>query len=185
MMNKINCKSCNTNCNTMRPTYTATVGEGIVQSSNCEYFYGMCPLIEFGKEYYAMIALANPRDSGVVLYMNKMSCSNYSGVPLQMMVYATGSIPCSLDVSNKVAPGNSECTEKNVGKIYYGRYSGIMDGLDVDSRSIQPYQTHDGYPNGAIILHPGKARIYLLKVLNPRECAVTNVAFAWWEDPYY
>lgn len=176
--------NCNKKCSRiLMPTYTATVGEGYIQSICCDYYYGTSPQINIGRGNDALVVLVNPRDSGIDLYLNKLSCANYSNSPIAVEVYTMATLGGEITQSDRIAPGNNGCDFCNgEGQIFYGDDNTISNGVQVYSRSIEAYRTSDGYPNGSIILQPGSTRAYLIKVINPNETAVASLSFAWWEE---
>lgn len=167
----------------LKPKYVATVGEGYVQSRQCEYYYGVSERVDFGKGASAGVLLVNPKDSGVVIYLNKLSCANYANSPISVDVYTKAGIDGELEKSPNIAAGNTGCKcSKSKGRIYYGEELEVTDGTLVYSRSIEPFRTSDGYPNGSIILQPGTSRLYIMKTINPLETSIGSLSFAWWED---
>ncbi|WDV47738.1 DUF6143 family protein [Clostridiaceae bacterium M8S5] len=171
-------------CSCLRPKLVTRVGEGYAQSKKCDYYYGVSERVEFGKDLYSAIVLYNPKKSRKNLFLNKLSCANYSSTAISVEVYVMAKVEGDLEKSHNIALGNTGCCKcnKNKGKILYGNDIKLTEGVKVYSRSIKPFATSDGFPNGSIILAPGTCRLYLLKTICHAESAISDISFAWWEE---
>lgn len=163
----------------------ADLSGGLHQSKYCQYFYGTSDIVEFGLNKCGIVILHNPEESNKVVYINKLSCANYSNSPLRIEVYPKALIGAKLEKATGARTGNSKCldTVRAQAEIVNGSFVKSIEGEPVYLRSIMPYDTSDGLPRGSIILYPGSSRIYLLKSLDECESCMGSVCFTWWEEP--
>lgn len=163
----------------------ADLSDGLKQSKCCQYFYGTSDLVEFGDGKCGVALLHNPKDSNKVVYLNKISCANYSSSPLRIEVYARAELDGKMKCSDGIKPGNSKCLYDVCpqAEILYSSKVTTINGDPVYLRSIMPFDTSDGFPRGSIILYPGFSRIYLFKSLEPNEKSLGSMSFGWWEEP--
>ncbi len=160
----------------------ATVGEGFSQSNNCQYYFGTVPNINVGSNDVGVVMLYNPASSNSIVYLNKLTCSNYSNSPIQVEVYAEGKVGKNIIESKCKDSGNTKCHDCSNLKLLYGNVDMDICGTKVYTRSIPSFESSDGYPNGSIILYPGSTRLYVIKPIIDTETSISNLSFAWWES---
>lgn len=167
-----------------KPKLVNDISNGFYQSKECIYYYGVSDKIDVGTDSTACVALYNPFNSNKIIYMNKLSCANYSSSPIIVDVYADAKIEGKLKSSTGIANGNTKysCKEINIGKILFGKDITLSTGKNVYSRSIPGYETSEGFPNGSIILYPGNLRTYLIKSSCSISSSLISVSFTWWEE---
>ena len=150
------------------------------------YFFGQTEQLNFGNGYHAWGALLNPSDSGVDLYWNVYTFSNYSGQPYTAEVWLNSASPGKGTLSKDVASANQAIKPPSQPKVEL-RYGDHVSkpptgGLYAFTRRVEPDHTltrHDF--QGMIIIPPGGSVITYLK--SPDKGTVQSiVAFGWWEQ---
>lgn len=154
------------------------------------YFLGQTNLLTFGDEHNAWAALLNPPDSGINLFWNVYTLSNFSNKPFIAEVWLNSIPPSKGTASKNVASANQFATPPSKPKVELQFGENVIKspsgGIYSFTRMVEPNYTltrHDF--QGMIILPPGGSAITYLK--SPTKSTIqTRVAFGWWEtNPNY
>lgn len=169
-----------------RPVEVINITTQVSESFQGKYFFGQTDLLTFGGAYKAWGGLINPADSGVNLFFNVFTVSNFAGRPFTAEVWFN-SIPAGkVSISTQVAAGNQSLVPPSQSKLklqFAGHtLSSPTGGIYAFLRRIEPNATltrHDLL--GMIIIPPGGSLIVLLRP--PDQIPITaRIAFGWWEQ---
>lgn len=162
---------------------TPIIGCEVLASEACTYFNGVSNKVNFGKGELGAIILSNPKDSGVIISLNKLSCTNYSTSPIEVNVFADAIIRGKFNKSCNIAPANSSCIGRSDSQLDILDSESLLlkDGIKVFSKIIVPYGTSEGFPGGTVIMHPGAIRVYLFNTIDVNECARVAISYTWVE----
>ena len=168
------------------PKKEVSIEYPLFESKQGRYFIGETPLLS-GTDGKALVALVNPSNSGVNIYLNAITITNILGYNLSAEIFLkskfTGGIPSTL-----VSPTNIAFNPQSApqGSIEYvpTTTQGPSDGVSIFTRVASPYSTLviDG---GQIIIPSGQSIVVYLGGLIPIKPSSTIVAFGWWEEPLY
>lgn len=150
------------------------------------YYMGQTGTLTFDNEYNAWAALINPPDSGVDMFWNVYTLSNFSSQPFTAEAWLNSAPPGKGTFSENVASSNQAMHPPTKPKIQiqYGEkvQSPPLGGIYLFTRVVEPGYTltrHDF--QGMIIIPPGGSVIAYLK---PSGKGPINsiVAMGWWEQ---
>lgn len=155
----------------------------LYQSQKGNYFIGQTPTLKCINNQ-AIIALTNPTNSAVNIFLNAITITNTSQQNLSAEVYLQSTIP-----KGNISPLFS-CTNlafisipQPYGEIKYNDTINTppIDGVPIFSRIISPSSTVviDG---GQIIIPPKSCILVFLGGYLPVISDNTIVAFGWWEE---
>ncbi|MCW2279396.1 DUF6143 family protein [Heliophilum fasciatum] len=150
------------------------------------YFFGQTEMLTFGDGYNAWGALINPTDSGVDMFWNVYTFSNFSSQPFTAEVWANSMPPGQGIVSKNIASANQMLNPPPMPKItlQYGDrvLQSPTQGIYAFTRIVEPKATltrHDF--QGMIIIPPGGSVITYLR--SPGKGNIqSRIAFGWWEQ---
>lgn len=154
----------------------------LYQSEKGNYFIGQTPTLT-GENQHATVALRNPSNSHVNIYVNAITVTNISELNISSEFYLGSTFNDGV-TSNSVSCTNLAIIPAPIpkGKIKYltSTTEPPKDGVDIFSRIVSPYSTQviDG---GQIIIPRGQSLIVYLGGLLPVALDSTIVAFGWWE----
>lgn len=150
-----------------------------------EYYFGQTDGIWFGKTYYAWGGLINPPDSGVDLYLNAYTISNFSIVPVTAQGWLSSQLSGTPIISRMVAAGNQAMNPPNMPRVTIQSASRVIGtpvgGTYTFVRRVEPSMTltkHDF--QGMYIIPPGSS--FVLFFLPSTEEVYVRIAFGWWEE---
>lgn len=155
----------------------------LYKSTQGTYFVGQTKLLTFGRGSHAWGGLVNPRQSGVDLYVNVYTITNFSGQPFPAKVYLNARPPGHAITSTLVSPSNTTRITRPRAKLQYtksttGTPSG---GTNVFLREVSPRTTLVSEEDGKFIIPPGGS--FLLFLQGPSTYKVSaRVALGWWEE---
>lgn len=149
-----------------------------------KYFMGHTPVLTLAGAFNAYGALLNPGKSGVNLYINTFTVTNYSDSPFRSQLWLN-STPASPIASPFVSPSNtaiSPLPNPNAYLAYAQSISGMpVNGVSIFSRVSEANSTAVGNYYGKIVIPPGGT--FLVFMYSPGIKQVnTEVAFGWWEE---
>jgi len=150
------------------------------------YFFGQTGLLTFGNRYNAWGALINPPDSGVDMFWNVYTLSNFSSQPFTAEIWLNSTLPGRGALSKDVASANQAINPPPQPKVelQYGDHvlKPPTKGIYSFARIVEPNYTltrHDF--QGMIIIPPGGSAITYLKSLM-NGTIQSKIAFGWWEQ---
>ncbi|HWP79625.1 MAG TPA: DUF6143 family protein [Candidatus Acidoferrum sp.] len=156
----------------------------IHQAFSGRYFIGHTPLVTLDVNLQAWVALVNPADSNVNVYLSTFTVSNYNDFPVQAMVWLAAAPRFGYE-SRDVAVTNRTILPhpSPLAKVVYAtnKKSAISEGTSIYPRIVGPFSTAVSDDDGKIVLPPDCAVILSLTPLEqPRGTAAA--AFGWWEE---
>jgi hypothetical protein len=160
------------------PGYNAQLGR---------YFIGQTGEIYFGNGYDAWGGLINPVNSGVNLYFDIFTITNYSGISYTSEIWLNAKAPLYSKVSSTVTPSNQGITPppKPKARIEFSDYitEPLRSGVNIFDRIVTSDSTlvSDSH-QGSIILGPGSSFSILLKSPQGEEMIAGTIVLTWWEE---
>lgn len=150
------------------------------------YFLGQADMLTFGDEYNAWGALINPPNSGVDMFWNVYTFSNFSSYPFTAEIWLNSTPPGNGILSKTVASANQSISPLPQAKVELQYKDHVLKlpkgGIFSFTRRVEPKYTltrHDF--QGMIIIPPGGSAITYLK--SPGKGIIqSTVAFGWWEQ---
>ena len=172
--------------NKTRPQEAIVLKDSVYHSYLGEYFLGQTDMISYGGDIQAWGGLFNPPDSGVNMFLNAYTISNFSNQPITVEGWLGAVVPGRAIISNHVAAGNQSITPRVRPKVLIisGNYVSRtpISGTYTFVRRVEPSITltkHDF--QGMYIIPPGSS--FVLIFLSPGEVDIkAKVAFGWWEE---
>ncbi len=150
------------------------------------YFFGQTDLLTFGGGYNAWGGLINPVGSGVDMFWNVYTISNFSSRPFTTEAWLNSTPPGKGIVSINVASANQAIIPlpRPIVELQYAdcRLQSPTDGIYSFLRRVEPNSTltrHDF--QGLIIIPPGGSAILFLRSPD-QETIRSRIAFGWWEQ---
>ena len=149
------------------------------------YFFGQTDILTFGGGYNAWGGLINPVGSGVDMFWNVYTISNFSSRPFTTEAWLNSTPPGKGIVSKNVAPANQAIIPlpRPIVELQYADclLQSPTDGIYSFLRRVEPNSTltrHDF--QGLIIIPPGDSAILFLRSPD-QETIRSRIAFGWWE----
>lgn len=172
--------------NGKQPIKVIELTNAVYQSYMGNYFLGRTDFIQFGGQYYAWGGLVNPINSGVNLFLNAYTISNFSDEPVTAEGWLSSNLPGKGIKSVYAAAGNQSISPPPIPKVEIQDMSFVLKtpigGTYTFVRRVEPNQTltkHDF--QGMYIIPPGSSFTLFFKSPNKEQNQVT-VAFGWWEE---
>ncbi len=149
-----------------------------------KYFIGHTPVVPISGGVNAWAGLFNPNSSGVNLFVNTFTVSNFSPTPFATQLWLN-STPSAGSISPFVSSTN---TAKNPlprpkANVVYARnvISTPSNGASILTRIAEGNSTTVGNYYGKIIIPPGG--LFVVFLYSPGAQPVqAEVAFGWWEE---
>jgi hypothetical protein len=169
------------------PEEVVVLSDAVYHSYLGKYFLGQTDMILFGGGYNAWGALVNPIDSGVNMFLNAYTISNFSNEPFTAEGWLSSALPGEAMLSRHLAAGNQAMLPLPEPKVNIMSASNVAEkypsgGTYTFTRRVEPNQTltkHDF--QGMYIIPPGSS--FALFFLSPgKERVWSRLAFGWWED---
>lgn len=158
----------------------------VYQSYLGRYFLGQTDIMAFGGKYYAWGSLINPANSGVNMFLNAYTISNFSDEPVTAEGWLSSTLPGEGKKSMHFAAGNQSISPPLFPKVEIQDVSFVLEtpieGTYTFVRRVEPSQTltkHDF--QGMYIIPPGSSFALFFKCPGKENIQVT-VAFGWWEE---
>ena len=136
--------------------------ENVYHSSLGEYFLGQTDTVAFGRGYNAWGALVNPAGSGVNMFLNAYTITNFSNGPLTAEGWLSAKLPGRSEKSPHFAAGNQAIFPPSMPKVEIQSASFVpgspSGGTYAFVRRVEPSETltkHD-FP-GMYIIPPGSS----------------------------
>lgn len=156
----------------------------LFKSIQGKYFVGQTKPLYICNGKIAWAGLVNPCNSGVNLFANVFTISNFSDDYLTAELWLNTDFPKNANISNMVSPTNTALSPlpKNRVDIKFVK-STIMfpqAGVNVYERIVPPNATLVSEEDGKFIERPGGNYVLVIKSSSPILDKVV-VAFGWWE----
>lgn len=150
------------------------------------YFIGQTGVLSFGNKYTAWGGILNPPESGVNLYFDIFTITNFSNENFSGEIWLNAKPPSKATISSTVTPSNQSISPPPKPKVVmlYADYSTepITNGTNIFGRIVTPNSTlvSDSH-KGSIIIGPGGSFSILLKSQNP-QIIMGTIVLTWWEE---
>lgn len=150
------------------------------------YFIGQTNVLNFGNKYKAWGGIINPSNSGVNLYFDIFTITNFSSQNFIGEIWLNANPPNNSTLSPTVTSSNQTIIPppKPKAKMEYADY--ITDrptnGVNIFGRIVASNSTlvSDSH-KGSIIIGPGGSFSILLKSLEP-QAIMGTIVLTWWEE---
>lgn len=166
---------------------TVSIPNPLFKSLQGKYFVGQTESLIFSNTTNAWGSLVNPSGSGVNLFANVYTISNFSDRPFLAQLWFNSDPPGTGTPSTEISPANTALATPPVPKVqlqFNQNVSGVpVGGINVFDRIVPPGGTLVSEEDGKLIFPPGGNLTIFLT--SPGAAAVTFtaiVAFGWWED---
>lgn len=165
-------------------TKTVNIPNPLFQSLQGRYFVGKTETIRLGKGKNAWGGLVNPFNSGIDLFVNAFTITNYSDQPFTAEIWFNPIPPGKGMISDKVTPANTTLSPlpKPKGKIAFSeRVEGFpKKGINAFDRIVPPNSTLASDEDGKFIFPPGGS--FVIFLISPgNEIIEAEIAFGWFE----
>lgn len=168
------------------PQQMIVLPDSVYHSYLGRYFLGQTEMISFGGILKAWGGLINPLDSGVNLYLNAYTISNFSSLPITAEGWLGSKPVGNVVTSGNVAAGNQTFHTPINPKVQIKSASFIQgnprNGTYTFVRRVEADNTltkHDF--QGMYIIPPGSS--FVLYFIPPGEALIhVKIAFGWWEE---
>lgn len=171
-------------CSCKGPEIISDIRNGYRKSLQAEYYKATMELQEVGSLEKVYFVLANPKASGVNVYINRVLSMNFSQVPLGAIRYIGSKIGGNIEISEWIRSTNTYQDKKeSMINVYFGKNLFLKE-LRAESRvSVPPFKTDVSEFNGEILLAPGNCYVTEVAALVLNEDFTTAVSAEWWEEP--
>lgn len=172
--------------NEEQPQKAIVLKDSVYHSYLGKYFLGQTKRISFGGDLQGWGGLFNPPNSGVTMFLNAYTISNFSNQPITAEGWLSSKFSGKAEISNHFAAGNQSITPPMYPKVLIKSASYVPDppkgGTYTFVRRVEPSITltkHDF--QGMYIISPGSS--FALFFLPPGEKHIDiKMAFGWWEE---
>ena len=150
------------------------------------YFIGQTELLNFDNHRDAWGGLLNPIDSGVNLYFDIFTITNFSDQSFVGEIFLNAKPPRNAQPSSTVTPSNQSIKPPPKPKaiMLYAENSvePLLNGINIFGRIVPPNSTlvSDSH-KGSIIIPPGGTFSIYLQTQNMQNIQGT-IVFTWWEE---
>ena len=171
-----------------QPVEVVDITSPAMNSMLGKYFIGQTGMMNFGNNYDAWGGIINPTYSGVNLYFDIFTITNFSSQSFSGEIWLNAKPPKKAKISSTVTPSNQAISPSPEPKaiLEYADYiaESITKGVNIFGRIISPNSTlvSDSH-KGSIIIAPGGSFSILLKSPGPQNIKGT-IVLTWWEEKY-
>jgi hypothetical protein len=150
------------------------------------YFIGQTGVMNFGYGYDAWGGIVNPYNSGVNLYFDIFTITNFSNQSFLGEIWLNARPPDNARISSTVTPSNQTISPPPKPKAVMGysdyTLASMATGVNIFDRIVNPNSTlvSDSH-KGSIIIGPGGSFSILLKSPGP-QTATGTIVLTWWEE---
>lgn len=167
-----------------KPKEIVNLPVSLYKSIEGRYFVGQTEILKVGNGMSAWAGLVNPCDSGVNLYANVFTISNFSDEYLTAEIWLNTTFVEKNKVSHKVSSTNTtlEPLPQNKVDIRFVEATTEVpqDGVNVYERIVSPYTTLVSEEDGKFIEPPDGNYTVVIKSSSLNFNKII-VAFGWWE----
>jgi hypothetical protein len=168
------------------PIEVVNITSPALNSKRGRYFIGRTGFLNFGGGYYAWGGIVNPFDSGVNVYIDIFTITNFSTQNFISEIWLNANPPKKAEASLNVTPTNQAISPPPTPKavMKYAGYSAepMTKGVNIFDRIVNPNSTlvSDSH-NGSIIIGPGDSFSILLRPPSYQYISGT-IVLTWWEE---
>jgi hypothetical protein len=169
-----------------QPIEVVNITSPVLNSKRGKYFIGKTGLLNFDGGYYAWGGIVNTIDSGVNLYIDIFTITNYSSQNFISEIWLNADPPNNAAVSFDVTPTNQAVSPPPKPKAIM-KYAGfstepMRKGVNIFDRIVTQNSTlvSDSH-NGSIIIGPGGSFSILLRP-NGYQYLTGTIVLTWWEE---
>lgn len=150
------------------------------------YFIGQTGILNLGNKYSAWGGIVNPNNSGVNLYFDIFTITNFSNQNFVGEIWLNAKPPKKSKISSTVTSSNQTILPLPRPKaiMEYADYipESLTNGVNIFGRIVAANSTlvSDSH-KGSIIIGPGGSFSILLKPLGPQVFKGT-IVLTWWEE---
>lgn len=169
-----------------QPVEVVDITSPAMNSMLGRYFIGQTGMMNFGGKYDAWGGIINPANSGVNLYFDIFTITNFSSQNFTGEIYLNAKAPRKAMVSTTVTPSNQAISPPPRPKaiMEYADYltEPLTKGVNIFGRIVAPNSTlvSDSH-KGSIIIGPGGSFSILLKSSGQQNITGT-IVLTWWEE---
>jgi hypothetical protein len=169
-----------------RPIEVVDITSPAMNSMLGRYFIGQTGILNFGNKYNAWGGIINPNNSGVNLYFDIFTITNFSIQNFIGEIWLNARLPKKSIISRTVTSSNQTILPPPTPKavMEYADYitEAQANGVNIFGRIVAPNSTlvSDSH-KGSIIIGPGGSFSILLKSLGTQSIMGT-IVLTWWEE---
>lgn len=167
-----------------KPQEVVSIPVPLFKSLEGKYFVGQTENLNIECGSNAWAGLVNPHDSGVDLYVNVFTISNFSDEYLTAEIWLNTKVPEGSIISHKVSPTNTAIKPlpKNKVNIRFAKSVNPVhkSGVNVYERIVPPKTTLVAEEDGKFIEAPSGDYVVIIKSSSKKTVNVV-VAFGWYE----
>ncbi|SHI28412.1 DUF6143 family protein [Desulfosporosinus lacus] len=159
----------------------------LFKSLQGKYFVGQTESLILSNTANAWGSLVNPIGSGVNLFANVYTISNFTDRPFLAQLWFNTDPPGTGTQSTKISPANTALVPPPIPKVqlqFNQNVNGVpVGGINVFDRIVPPGGTLVSEEDGKLIFPPGGNLVLFLT--SPGAVAVSFtaiIAFGWWEE---
>lgn len=169
-----------------QPQEVVSIPVSLSKSIQGKYFVGQTKPLFVCDKKIAWAGLVNPYNSGVILYANVFTISNFSDDYLTAEIWLNTDFPENAKTSHIVSPSNTALcpVPQNEVDIKFLNSTTVFpqDGVNVYKRIVPPNTTLVSEEDGKFIESPGGNYTVVIKSSSSILDKII-VAFGWWEQP--
>ena len=169
-----------------RPIEVVDITSPAMNSMLGRYFIAQTGMLHFGDKFTAWGGIINPEHSGVNLYFDIFTITNFSTQNFTGEIWINAKPPDRSIISSTVTPSNQAIVPPPRPKAImgYANYTNesLTTGVNIFGRIVAPNSTlvSDSH-KGSIIIGQGGSFSILLKALGPPTIMGT-IVLTWWEE---
>jgi hypothetical protein len=167
-----------------KPKKVVSIPVPLFESIEGNYFVGQTDILCVKKGINAWAALVNPYDSGVYLYTNVFTISNFSNEYLTAEIWLNTNKPSTWSISDKISPTNTSLNplpKNEVGIRFIKSTTEVpQKGVNVYKRIVPPNSTLVSEEDGKFISAPTGNYVVFIKS-SIQLVSKVIVAFGWFE----
>ena len=168
-----------------KPIEVVSIPIALSKSIKGRYFVGQTETLILGQDFNAWGGLINPADSGVNLFVNVYTVTNFSETPFLAQIWFNTEPPGKGVISDKVSSGNTTISPIPVPKTELQFVQSVSEfptsGVNVLDRLVSPQNTLASEDDGKWIIPPG-GNFIVFCVSPGAKLIKALIAFGWWEE---
>lgn len=150
------------------------------------YFIGQTEILNIGNQFNAWGGIINPCYSGINLYFDIFTITNFSDQSFNAEIWLNAKPPFGVAKYSTITPSNQSIYPPPKPKAFMEQADylseDLKDGVNIFNRIVTPNSTlvSDSH-QGSIIIGPGGTFSILLES-SGREMTTTAIVLTWWEE---